>query len=214
MYKGAALCYRDCNNIGLVNCGIGMCAEDKQTCGQGIAKMTTEFLTGLAQSVGFVLSFGASSGATTGAKAAAKTGLKTLIKKGGKAIQRGLKLVKNIAKNPNARKSIINKMWQKAKTALKNKIKGEIESQLQKTCELVANKLLDNAKDSHTDPQNFNVDKLDVIGVGDIKQSCSNTSTSNDRLACAKSVMETLGNADPTGLMAMATAFMQPVCDV
>jgi len=126
-----------------------------------------------------------------------------------------LKLIKDIAKSPAARKNLLKKMWKKALKELKGKIKKEAEGQLQDICQQVANKLLDNAQATQTvEPKNFDTSQLDMIGIGPIMDSCSHPQDGNDRLACAKNIMDTLSNVDPTGLMAMATAFMQPVCDI
>jgi len=217
-YKGGALCYRDCNRIQMANCGIGMCASDSQACSAGITNMVVGFLSGLGQAVGFVLSFGAGGAAMSAAKTAAKTGIKKLVSKvGGKAMQKGLKQIKKIAGNPSARKRMVDKVWKKVKEELKDKIKEEAQDHLQDICGHVANNLLDHAGDADTqsvDPKGFDTSQLDVIGVGEIQSKCTNPTSDNAKLDCAKSIMDTLSNVDPTGLMAMATAFMQPTCDI
>lgn len=59
-----ALCYKDCNNIGLVNCGIGACASSSSVCGIDIGSIAINFGASLIQAVGFVASFGANSAMT------------------------------------------------------------------------------------------------------------------------------------------------------
>ena len=49
MYVGILiinLCYRDCNIIGLSNCGIGACAIDGKTCKDNVKDMVLSVLTG------------------------------------------------------------------------------------------------------------------------------------------------------------------------
>ena len=46
MYKSGALCYRDCESKGMVNCGIGACALTKEGCYSGVLKITVDFLMG------------------------------------------------------------------------------------------------------------------------------------------------------------------------
>jgi hypothetical protein len=59
--KGGALCYRDCEKIGMQNCGIGACAADNASCTAGIVSMVSGVLTGIAKAVSFVASLGATS---------------------------------------------------------------------------------------------------------------------------------------------------------
>ena len=42
-YKEGCLCYKDCSVIGYVNCGIGACAADSQTCKDSIKDMIKNF---------------------------------------------------------------------------------------------------------------------------------------------------------------------------
>ena len=43
-YKSGALCYRDCRNIGLQNCGIGACSLTRADCGASIATMAFDVI--------------------------------------------------------------------------------------------------------------------------------------------------------------------------
>ena len=69
-YKVGALCYRDCNNIAMKNCGIGACSFDSSSCGAKIAEMSIDVIEGAVTAALFVTSFGTSSAATPEAKAA------------------------------------------------------------------------------------------------------------------------------------------------
>lgn len=42
MYRQGALCYRNCNNIGMENCGIGACSSSSDVCASSIAKMVLD----------------------------------------------------------------------------------------------------------------------------------------------------------------------------
>jgi len=57
-----ALCYESCSAISgnMVNCGPGGCSRDTETCVDELAEMTTDLLSGLADLVSFLTSFGAS----------------------------------------------------------------------------------------------------------------------------------------------------------
>jgi len=215
-YKGLALCYRDCNAIGMANCGIGMCSATSDSCASGLGSMLTDFFSGLAKGVGFILSFGTSSIASEGL-AAAKTGLKTLANKASGAIKSGFKALKNIASGP-LKTNFLNKMKQKAIQKVKSKIASSITDELVNTvCGEVGDKLLNKVASSSDNAGNgFDVSKLnlDLLGIGDIVSSCGSIKDASGGMGCAKSILSSLDNIDPTGLAGMASAFMQPICDV
>jgi len=213
-YKGGALCYRDCGKIGMNNCGIGMCSADGPSCGAGIATMVTDFLVGLAKGVSFVLSFGTSS-AAQGGIAATKASLKKLASKAGNAIKKGFTIMKNIATNAAKRKIFKDKIKKKSvlEKLKKYMVDQAITNSVSTICGSVGDALLDKSA-TKNENSGLSIDSLDVLGIGDINQNCSNASNSNDRLACSKSILSSLDNIDPTGLCAMASAFMQPICDV
>jgi len=58
MYHGGALCYRNCEVVGLVNCGIGACSIDKSTCGKAIMNLILNVVKGVVKLITFVLSLG------------------------------------------------------------------------------------------------------------------------------------------------------------
>lgn len=87
-YQQAALCYWNCEAIGMHNCGIGACAYDSSTCSDSIGNIVLGVIQGAADAVGFVLS----GGATAAAKMAAKATIKETFKKVGKELlEKGLK---------------------------------------------------------------------------------------------------------------------------
>jgi len=105
---------------------------------------------------------------------------------------------------------MVDKAEDKLKEFAVDKAKTEA---LQKVCSAVGNKLLDKTAATSSDHK-FDISKLDVIGIGDIKENCSNIQDSNGGVSCAKSILSSIDMIDPTGLAGMAAAFMQPVCDV
>ena len=61
-YMSGALCYESCSAMTgtMVNCGTAGCARTTQTCVEELSEMTYDIGTGIADLVGFVVSFGAS----------------------------------------------------------------------------------------------------------------------------------------------------------
>jgi len=208
-YKGGALCYRDCGKIGLVNCGIGMCAASREACAAGIAEMVANVLASIAQGVAFVLSFGASSAATE-AVDEAKSALTKLGDKALNMITEGAKTIKRIATDPAARNAFMKKMLLKAVDKAVDAAANKVISTI---CSQVGNALLDKAK-APSSGSGFSIKSLDVFGIGDIVDGCSNIQGTNGSIACAGSVLNAISVVDPTGLAGLASAFMQPICDV
>jgi hypothetical protein len=207
MYRSGALCYRDCNNIGLQNCGIGACATDGLTCGTKIAGMVKGVFEGIATAVSTV--------ATLGGATAVKSGIKTGFKALGKA---ALNAVKNRMKKfftTELKKTIYNK----AKEMLKNTAKDyakEVASGIIPSifCQGIWNESekklsLDNIEVS----ENSLLSAVDVFDISGTVKNCNNAG-SDGGLSCATSVVNTIANFDPTGILTIAGAFMHPSCDV
>lgn len=214
MYKALALCYRDCNQNLMVNCGIGACAQSTASCVEGILTIAFDFLTGLGEMVLFIVSFGASSGATP-ALASAKTGLQAGVKKVGQsalksAFQSFKKWIGGFTKD-------------KVKQWLKEKVKEYVAGQIvtfaiERACGAVGDFVFDEVQ-AKTEPTLSFIDKVKSLTekipiYGQCSKVDSSNSSPNDEIACAKNVLETVGMLDPTGLCAMAAAFMQPICNV
>ena len=78
--RGGALCYRDCGNIGLLNCGIGACSAIYSKCAESISRIKDVF-QGIANAISFVATLEGSSGMKA-AKSAIKTGITRIGKTG------------------------------------------------------------------------------------------------------------------------------------
>lgn len=205
-YRGGALCYRDCKLIFMENCGIGACASDSFSCATTIIKMITDVITGLIDFISFCLSFGSSSGVV-----AAKGQLAGAAKKVG---SQGIKSAFQTLKNVFAKKfksAIENKAKELArKLFLVDPIIKSFSAQVGDLCGAVFGAIEGKLPTSPLPTAESLVESLDVFGIVGIAKSCS----SGDGLNCAKSVLTSLKSFDPTGLLTIATTFMQPVCSV
>ena len=76
MYRSGAVCYRNCEIIGMENCGIGACTSNSNDCAWQILNMVKGVIEGVGKGIGTVMSFGAS----TAVKSAAKMGMKAAMK--------------------------------------------------------------------------------------------------------------------------------------
>jgi len=216
-YRGAALCYRDCNKIGMVNCGIGMCAASSEACASGISQMVVDVVSSIGKGVGFVLSFGSSSAATSGIKAA-KTAMKKSLDVIKKAAKSAKSIMKRLAGNPKVKQTFMRKAMNAAKDKIKEyAIDKAKETAIEKICGSLHEALFDKVatgKQEEEESKGFSLEKFDVLGVGEIANKCKNPEGTNGGIDCAKSILSTLDNVDPTGLTGLAAAFMQPICDV
>jgi hypothetical protein len=243
MYRFGALCYRDCNNIGMHNCGIGACAASKVACGTEIAFMVLDVLTGLADAVLFVLTFGTEQSAIS----KISKGLQKIGKLGLKGILGG---IKNLFKS-EFRKTIIEMAKKKLKDVMKKQIEDTIKdfaksSALTLICQTVWRTAIDRTA-TEDDLKDSLISAVDIFGVqnniskckeGDqqcanaiisgVKDfdptgilsvtatltSCTDVSSENKSIECANNIISGLSAFDPTGLLTIAAAFLKPVCEV
>jgi len=176
--------------------------------------MVTSFLVGLAQFVGFVLSFGTDSAASEGINEG-KAGLKTLLSSAKNVLKDGFDTIKNIATNSIARGKFITKLKSAAVDKLKEFAIDTATSQaVQTICGAVGDSLLDKAKAQTNPPATFDVNSLDPFSIKDTVNDCGNVTDTNSGIQCATDILNAVAVVDPTGLASMAAAFMQPVCDV
>lgn len=208
MYKGGALCYRDCNKIGMTNCGIGACSSDSTACGFKIAGMVVETIVTIGGLVLDVISLGSTKGLTTAAKTAAsklgKEGLR-------KAFVRSKTFIeKQVTSNlKNFAKSIA----QKAKKFLaKQLVDRYTEFQVEQFCENTVKGIREIAGKKNEPTDSFK--GIDFLGVLGAAKSCSKPlGDTNAKLECAKGVLEAVGTLDPTGIIGLAAAFVNPICE-
>jgi hypothetical protein len=211
-YKGGALCYRDCSNIQMANCGIGACSYDSASCATEIFSMIMDTLMGLAEAFLFIASFGTSSTAVGPAKKAVKEGVEKVGKKG---VQKSFKAIKKLFSS-KFRQELQDKAKKKAKKMIKEALKDMItEYAVDTICSAVFDTVaLSVQRQKSETPAEKLTDALDIFNIKGIVQNCQDTSQQNGALDCARSVVQGLTAVDPTGLLTIASAFMKPVCDV
>ena len=64
-----------------------------------------------------------------------------------------------------------------------------------------------------TPSQDFSIKSLDFLGFADTDAVCKSATDDATRIDCAKRVLGYISLADPTGLVAVASAFMHPECE-
>ena len=202
MYKSGALCYRDCNKAGLINCGIGACATSTEACISGIGIMTLNFALSLAQTITLVVSLGSSSVATPAFAAAksafsnfSKSAMKSALSQLAKSFTRQAVKDRIVASGKHIAKSILNKVP---------------ENMVEVTCNSVASDVIKSA--TKTVPNELSLSSLDPTGISSVVSNCGNITTENSKLMCAQAVLTSISAVDVTGLTGMAAALIQPIC--
>jgi len=207
-YKKGALCYRDCKVNGMINCGIGSCALSKKQCGAAIATMIVNIAMGFTQFVAFVASFGATSGDAAVNDAAKKEMQSALSKSTGK-FDYALTYFKTIASNPIVRKAMMAKV---KRMMLKWAALHAVTITVAQICQQAGDAIFD--KVSSAKNVNFNVNMLDPTGISSAVESCKDPDNNSAKVTCAQSIINVASSLDPTGLVSIASALVQPVCDV
>lgn len=206
-YKSGALCYKDCKQLGMVNCGIGACAATSGSCAATISTMAVTFIAGMVSAVAFVASFGTASAATTTGMAALKQGLATMKN----VAKQSLTMLKRIATDAVLRKALMKSAIEAAK---KKAIEIGIETAVSTTVSTVCSTVGEGILNQISNKDDVNIADYDFTGIANAVSSCDNTSTDNAKVACAASILNVISLVDPTGLTSMASALMQDTCSL
>jgi hypothetical protein len=210
-YKSGALCYRDCANIGMDNCGIGACITTDGDCTTEILKIANGVVEGVNTALWTILTMGGSNVPKAAAKVTAGTAVKSATKSGLKA---GLKSVFNALKGP-FKNFTMKKAKEKAKEFFKDQLTDKItEVTVSTVCGTIYNSI---AAKEYTPPSDEEIgtkilESVDIFGIKDIVEGC--TDVSDGGAACGRSIVSSLSTFDPTGILSIAAVFIHPTCDV
>jgi hypothetical protein len=209
-YRVGALCYRDCANVGLENCGIGACSSSKESCASSIWEMVESVIQSLIDSVILIASFGTSASFST-AKNTLKQGIKKIGKEGmKKAMKSALNSLKGKFKDIT-----FDKAFKYIKQYSKETFASGLSENFVKTfCTQIWNDLGIKGEEKVNSDINLDtvIDTVDVLNISGSVEACKDTSDGG--LNCAKNVLSSLSLFDPTGILSVASAFMQPKCEV
>lgn len=197
------LCYQDCKNAAMVNCGVNACAADVGTCNSNIINMVLSVLVAIADTIIFIVSFGTAGAATKSISQAVKDA-------GQVAVDVATTLVKNIAKDATAVDKIISFAIKSVKAAFIS----EVEAAITDTCRGIGVAIFANVV-SKTTPVSYDFSSFDPTGVSGAIIACTgDRSDPNFGINCAKAVVGAISNVDPTGILAAVSTFMAPTCPV
>jgi hypothetical protein len=166
MYKGGALCYRDCSKATMANCGIGACSRDSESCVSSIINMVVDVISGIAEAVILIASFGTSSAVSSGFEVA-QSAVKTV----GKAGLKGLaKSVKNWAKNVTKDK-FREVIWKAAKDKIKSHVTDfALNTYIKTMCFAAADELRTSMGEKES---SFDFTSLDPSGISSAIKTCT-----------------------------------------
>jgi len=213
----SGLCYKGCERLGLVSCGIGACASSGPACTSAIIKIVTDVLSGILDLVTLIASFGASAPESI----AAKTAVETAAKKAGAGTLKG---VLNNLKN-KLMSTFREKLKEGALAFAKKEGTEFVKKQAKKIPQLIANEIVLKFCDkvfedivgkttkASTDGLTVQkvVDAVDVFNIKGAIEACSNTEADKG-IKCAQTILRSVAMVDPTGILTIAAAFVHPSC--
>jgi len=223
-YKFGALCYRDCQNINMVNCGIGYCAMDKNQCNLGITTMSVDITYGIIKIILFFMSYGASSAASTQMNAAksAVDKLTTTAKKSLWASTQAYlkkKVDKVSAKlTTSFIKTKLQEVASKEFLLSKSESLGKsilIPTAVNSVCnQVAANYFVKQTESEQKSTSQFDFMMLDIFGFANVAMKCDVIASETDKVLCADALISIFKPFDPTGVFTLAGAFLTPVCNL
>lgn len=213
MYKFAGLCYRDCAQKKLANCGTAACSLTKESCYEGILKITVEFLAGAAKFVNFMLE------ATNGTNLAqAQNQLQERISHvSQKFLNNAFLRVRQWIGDSRTKQFLVDLMVNFTTKFISAKFPKFLNNSM---IARVCGKVRDEAADqiSKVDTPDLKFKEISINDVTDTILECANVDVfngnPNDEIACVRKALTTVSGADVTGLSTIAAAFMNPVCDI
>jgi len=212
MYLLANLCYRNCNMIGMENCGEGACSFNSDGCVSSFIATKTD--RGFNEEITTYLSLGSSNRATFAAQTSAKKAVMTSLMKLDKGFFKNALVQVKMMFRGKLKDVILKKAKEKVNQKLKQAIKYKVQNMLvSKICDKVFEKVIIKIT-TESKPESINsiVDSIDVFEVkGNIK-SCSNREKDGG-VDCASGVVESLNAFNPTSLLIIAT-IRSKVCDL
>lgn len=201
-YKDLWKCRPDCKAIGMENCGVAACARDTGACVGGVFEMIGETFVNLF---------------TLGTASSIKNYIASQVKKYSKdklkdVLENNINLIRNVplfSKLTAIAKSKITK--KKKQNYFKNILKYETPDFPENSCQKIYNDMSQMSYNSNSATINLDsiVNALDVFNVQGIIDSCSDTSEYNDRIACARNVVQQV----PIGVVSLAAVFLKQTCE-
>ena len=205
MYHSGALCYRDCNIIGLSNCGIGACAIDGKTCKDNVKDMVLSVLTGGLNILTKIFTKGNQPFNMIDTNLI-KNGIDKLGSDHMNNVFRHVKQVLNSGKT-----HIHKEAYKKAQNLInKSRVLGRLGLKAENVCTPIWNNLEEKVGQFEESSSSGMIEPVDILKAIEAGMDCKG----KDPLSCAKDVMSIFKNKDPTGLLAIAMAFMHPECVV
>ena len=208
LYKAGAFCYRNCENAGLFNCGIGACVSGRDTCLEQIAKMLFDFFIFVGQAVIEFMALGVSKATTQMASSVLEA-----VNKLGTA---GLNTAFEKAKN-NLNKEVTsdiqgftNRVALMASQMLSVQNDTDSYKYVIQTCQNTIKSLNDKLATVIT-PQE--VKSLDFIKIVNEQDSVCKVkfASETERQSCVKAAINVVGDIG-SGVITMVQTFNKPFC--
>ena len=173
--------------------------------------IAVNFALGVAQAILFVVSLGTAS-ADASAFATARKSISNMFAKLSKSDKLTAAKQAEAAVGKMGEASMKQKMLDYVTKELAPQF---INNQIIKTvCDQIADQIIGDLKKTNSQETRVTFNVQDWTLQNTIGVNCTDTNSENGNIICAKSILNLVQFVDPTGLVAMATAFLNPVCDV
>jgi len=223
--KIAGTCYNDCKTVGMVNCGPLGCADSDSGCKSAIAGMSLDVLTGILKGVITFSTLGIGTAVVSGLAALRLGGKLISDTKLGDAFKRTYNSIKEKLGNSAYVKTITDKALAAASKLgvlyLTDAVQKGLEGvTAQGICKPIFEYVLGKPRSEFSSTEVV-VKALDVFDVNDVRDGCGPVPAGQTldakqkeerKTKCTKSILSTLSNVDPTGVLTVAAAFVQPTC--
>jgi len=229
------VCVQSCSNAGMYDCNTGSCSADQSTCVADIVNMALSTVLAIVNTILFIVSFGSAGDAAveaeTAIRNAADSTLETAAEHVQKIAQSSLKqTIINIATNTainlltaTVADTVVGDVCGVIGQAIFNGVPTTVPALKDPPPQIIP--CVDNPSSmpggdvptSATEMCIYNptyFSAFDPTQISGAISACSDSQINNPNygITCASAVVNALSTADPTGILSVAAAFMQPTC--
>jgi len=208
MVSYAYKCTKDCTYVGMVNCANIYCASDAQQCQSGLATISTDILIGGLEAALSIFSLGIGDIAVDVAR---DTIMKTTETIGTQAIQGSFKMLKTFFNNPDLKKQFSDMVVSKVKATLDARW-NIADSTIANVCSTVEAHFTGSLSTAQS-PGQIALNIIDVFGIHNLTTYCNGSYPTADPNLCAKAVISAISLFDPTGILALLSTVIEPLCE-
>eukprot|EP01063_Lacrimia_lanifica_P018493 TRINITY_DN25398_c0_g1_i1.p1 TRINITY_DN25398_c0_g1~~TRINITY_DN25398_c0_g1_i1.p1 ORF type:complete len:282 (+),score=118.70 TRINITY_DN25398_c0_g1_i1:977-1822(+) len=213
-YHVGALCYKDCRDIGMRNCGFGACSLSSNACVGELLSMTFEAIEGVYNGGSFLGGMASKTAAGFFARGNA------IVSRVPSSSMAGVRNAFLLLKDHLIEDDIRKLMYDAAVSKINSKMDSSKRALLSDddvaaiAARAVDHYLFELDKAQSWTNGNYGTAAFHATGLAKIQKNCADPKTGNDWVHCLQAGSAFLRNFDPTGITGVAAAFLKPTCKV